>query len=165
MKRFTSLFVFACFTVYAHAGGTPEFVPFPADYKSSYQLYHTQNRANNKQLAELYANSIAVSSSTEAELADGSVIVMEVYKPEVDGDGKPVTGEDGLFKKAKLAAVAVMQKRSDWPEAFDASDRTGDWGYAIYDPAGNIKDNDLNCVSCHTPLAGQDYMFSRSFLK
>ncbi|MBL1141458.1 MAG: cytochrome P460 family protein [Proteobacteria bacterium] len=151
-------------SVFVYAGGTPDFVTFPEDYKSSYILYHTQNRANNKQVADFYANKQAVESIKNGELADGSVVVMEVYKPELDEAGKPVAGVDGLFKKSKLAAIAVMEKRSNWGDQFSAEDRTGNWGYAIYDAKGSIKENNLDCVSCHKPLEKEEFLFTFEYL-
>ncbi|MDX1519907.1 MAG: cytochrome P460 family protein, partial [Gammaproteobacteria bacterium] len=43
-------------------------------------------------------------------------------------------------------------------------DRAGGWGFAIYDPSGNPKENDLECAACHTPLANQEFMFTYSKL-
>lgn len=160
MKKIGSITLLAVISLVALAGGNPEFVSFPDGYKDSFKHYSTQNRQNGKQVADMYANEIAINSAKNGELADGSIITMEVYKPEVGENGNPVTGPDGVFRKSKLAAVAVMEKRSDWDEAYSADERAGNWGFALYDPAGNPKDNDLDCASCHTPLANQDYMFT-----
>lgn len=146
------------------AGGNNEFVAFPDGYKDSFTHYNTQNRANNKQIADMYANQIAIESIKSGSLADGSRIVMEVYLPETNEDGKPVTGPDGLFIKSKLAAIAVMEKKSDWDNAFSADDRAGNWGFALYTPDGTPKKNDLDCVTCHRPLSNQDYMFTHQKL-
>ncbi len=53
-----------------------------------------------------------------------------------------------------------MEKRSQWDADFPANERTGNWGFAIYTPDGNPKENDLDCVTCHTPLSNQNYMFT-----
>ncbi len=164
MKKSIVLLFLVSVSVFVYAGGTPEFVTFPEGYKSSYRLYHTQNRENNKQVADFYANKQAVESIENEELADGSIVVMEVYKPELDEAGKPVAGDDGLFKKSKLAAIAVMEKRSNWDAHFSADDRTGDWGYAIYDAIGGIKENNLDCVSCHKPLEKEEFLFTFEYL-
>lgn len=160
MMKPIGLTALAIFTTAALAGGNPEFVGFPAGYQDDFTRYHVQNRANNKQVAEMYANDIALKSVKTGKLEAGSVIIMEVYKPVVDDDGNPAAGSDGLFEKAKLAAVAVMERRNDWSAEFSADDRTDGWGYALYDPSGAPKENDLDCVSCHAPLAGQEFMFS-----
>ena len=143
----------------AYAGGNPDQVSYPDGYKTEFKKYDTRNRLNGKQVAVLYANQIAIDSLNKGELADGSKIVMEVYKVKVSY-GEPVVGSDGIFQKGKFAAVAVMEKRSDWKGSIDASERAGDWGFAIYHTDGKPKDNDLACASCHTPMPEQDYLFS-----
>ncbi|MXS79877.1 MULTISPECIES: cytochrome P460 family protein [Nitrosomonas] len=145
----------------AFGGGNPEFVKFPENYTEIFSQYGTANRANQTQLAKFYANKIAVDSYKKGEeAAPGSVVVMEIYIPKKDAEGKIQSGEDGLFVIDKLAAVGVMEKRSDWDGTFKAEDRSGNWGFALYEPNGKVKDNDLNCAQCHNPLQKQDNLFS-----
>ncbi len=145
----------------AFSGGDPEHVKFPVGYEESFTKYATANRANQTQVAKLYANEATISGYTQGESgASGSVVVMEIYSTKTDADGKPVAGDDGLFEIDALAAVAVMEKQDEWDASFPAENRTGDWGFAVYNPDGTVKDNDLNCVQCHTPLKGQDYLFT-----
>jgi len=147
------------------AGGRNDQVEYPEGYKGSFTFYNTQNRANNKQIADMYANDIANNSINDAELADGSIIVMEVYKPEVDESGSPIVGDDGLFIKKKFAAVAVMEKRSDWGADYAADERAGAWGFALYDTKGMPKENSLDCATCHQPLTATNFMFTFPKLK
>lgn len=156
--------LFLVITVSAFAGGRNDQVKYPAGYQDTFIHYHTQNRANNKQLARLYANQTATDSSKHGVLADGSIVIMEIHKPKVGADGKPVAGEDGLFLRDKLAAVAVMEKRSDWGADYPADQRAGGWGFALYDTQGQPKENDLECQVCHQPLTKTDFMFSFSRL-
>ena len=145
----------------AHSGGNPEHVKFPEGYADTFTLYSTANRANQTQVAKLYANDAAIASyKKKKKAASGSVVVMEIYATKTGEDGKPVKGSDGLFEIDSLAGVAVMENRADWDEAFSADDRTGNWGFALYNPDGSEKSNELNCVQCHTPLAAQDYLFT-----
>jgi hypothetical protein len=148
-----------------YAGGNPEYVKLPEGYKTDFTNYDTRNRGNGKQLAMLYANKKATDSASDAALADGSTIVMEIYKTVTGEDGHPVTVGDGLFEKGKFAAIAVMEKRSNWDASFDAANRSGDWGFAIYNTDGTVKANDLDCATCHVPLVDSDHLFSRSSLK
>lgn len=146
---------------HAFGGGNSEFVKFPENYTQTFAHYDTANRANQTQLAKFYANKTAVDSYKNGEkAASGSVVIMEIYAPKKDAEGKIQSGEDGLFVIDKLAAVAVMEKRSDWDNAFKAEDRSGGWGFALYEPDGKVKDNELNCAQCHTPLQKQDNLFS-----
>ena len=131
----------AVFGVYA--GGNNDAVKFPAGYKSDFTLYHTQNRAGKPQIVDLYANQTAAASTKAEQLAEGSKIIMEIYKAKQDEAGNPVTLDNGLFEKGKFAAVAVMEKRSDWGADYPAELRAGDWGFALYTPDGQPKENNL----------------------
>ena len=158
-KLFTLIGLLLPFCVYA--GGDPEFVKYPEGYQQIFTKYATANRANQTQLAKLFANEIAVESYKKGEeAAPGSVVIMEIYEPKKDAEGKIISGKDGLFEIEKLAAVAVMEKRNEWDKAFQPDNRVGGWGFAVYNPDGTPKSNDLNCVQCHTPLKEQDYLFS-----
>ena len=147
----------------AYAGGNPEHVSYPEGYKSEFTHYDTRNRANGKQVAVLYANKIALDTATDGKLGEGAKIVMEIYKARMVY-GEPVKNSKGLFVKDKFAAVAVMEKRSTWDASFDTSQRAGDWGFAIYNTDGSVKDNKLECASCHTPMPDNDFLFSHASL-
>jgi hypothetical protein len=160
MKKYGRWLLLAVLPSFVLAGGNTDFVRFPDGYKENFTLYSTHNRMNNEQVADFYANEVAVKSAKEGVFADGSILVMEIYKAEVDEQGERITGPDGVFRKAGLAAVAVMEKRSEWDAAYPVEERTGGWGYAFYDAQGTPKANDLDCVACHTPQANQDYVFT-----
>lgn len=163
MKRTLKIIVAALIAspLLAHAGGDPEYVKFPQGYEKAFTQYGTMNRANQTQVAKLYANEAAISSYKQGQKSSsGAVVVMEIYNPKKDADGKPVPGKDGLFEIDSLAAVAVMENRDNWDAAFPKENRTGNWGFAVYNPDGTPKSNDLNCVQCHTPLQSQDYLFT-----
>lgn len=158
---FTLIFL----SISVFAGGRNDQVPYPENYKNTFTYYNTQNRANNKQIADMYANDLAINSVKSGTLAVGSIIIMEVYKPEVDDASKPVIGADGLFIKKQLAAVAVMEKRSDWSPDYPADERAGPWGFALYDTKGMPKENNLDCATCHQALSSTNFMFTFPKLK
>ena len=163
MKSFIKLLVLGLIAIPLHtqAGGNPDHVKFPQGYEKDFKQYATMNRANQTQVAKLYANEAAVNSYTkDSKSGSGSVIVMEIYDTKKGGDGKPVAGKDGLFEIDSLAAVAVMENKDNWEASFSKEDRTGNWGFAVYNPDGTAKSNDLNCVQWHTPLQAQDYLFT-----
>ena len=149
----------------AYAGGSPTYVVFPEGYDKSFTNYTIMNRAGSAAVAKMYANKVALASYKKGQpAASGSVIVMEVYKPKKDADGKPMVGSDGVNVTDKLAAIAVMERRTTWPGNFMAKDRVGTWGFAIYNPDGTPKKNNLSCVTCHAPLEKQDFLFSHQRL-
>jgi cytochrome P460 len=151
-------------SILAYAGGNPEHVSYPEGYKSEFTKYDTRNRVNGKQVAVMYANKIALDTASDSEIDAGAIIVMEVYKTKPGEDGKPVIGANGVFEKGKFAAVAVMEKQSNWDANFDSKSRAGEWGFALYKTDGTPKDNSLDCASCHTPMPESNYMFSHSSL-
>ncbi len=151
-------------SILVYAGGNPEHVRYPAAYQTEFTLYDTRNRVNGKQVATLYANNIATDTAGGGKLGDGAKIVMEIYKILPGEDGKPMANADGIFQKGALAAVAVMEKRSNWDANFGAHNRAGDWGFAIYNADGTPKDNKLECATCHVPMPESDYLFSYASL-
>ncbi|MBT4770473.1 MAG: hypothetical protein HOO00_08155, partial [Rhodospirillaceae bacterium] len=84
------------FAFNAYAGGDPDYVKYPKGYQESFTNYATMNRNGKEQVAKMYANEVAISSYGKDQKASaGSVIVMEVYKPKKDADGKAVEGSEG----------------------------------------------------------------------
>lgn len=164
MKKIAYILLFLFISLNINAGGNPEHVTFPEGYQTEFKNYDTRNRMNGKQVAVLYANEIAIRGGTQGKLADGAKIVMEIYKTIAGEDGKPTVDEKGNFNKGAFAAIAVMEKRANWSEEFDKNDRAGDWGFALYNTDGSIKENNLPCASCHTPMPEQDYLFSHDSL-
>ncbi len=166
MKKLMLTVVSIFITTTVLAGGDPEFVPFPTGYKQTDSHYATVNRNNGKQVGVLYANEPAMKSIHYGdELIPGSRVIMEVYKLKKDADGNPIMGADGVYEKGDFAAVAVMEKSIEWSDKFPSDHRADEWGFAIYDPKGQPKKNDLDCASCHIPLGNQDELFSHAKLK
>ena len=132
---------------------------FPHAYDATFTNYTKMNRAGSAAVAKMYANDVALSSyKKDMPAAPGSKIVMEVYKPKKDSDGKPVVGAETAL------AIAVMERRDAWPGGLAQGDQLGGWAFAIFNPDGSPKQNDLTCVVCHTPYEKQDYLFSHQKL-
>lgn len=165
-RKTLSIATLSLVTTLAVAGGRPDQVAFPADYAATFHNHVVTNRASGKpEIARVFANDVArTSAATGGALAPGSILVMEIHKAVLDGQGKPVAGADGVYQSAALAAIAVMEKRADWPADYAATERAGDWGFALYGADGTPKENDLVCNSCHLPYAAQDFLFTRAQL-
>ena len=133
----------------AYAGGDPQFVKFPAGYKDSFtRLCHRQSGPNRSSwrcfmpMTPLLRHTgfpTAMPVSMPVWVGPGSIMVMEVYKPRKDDTGAALLTEEGLYVPDKLAAVAVMERRDDWDEAFPADHRINGWGFSIYQPDGTPK--------------------------
>lgn len=143
-------------------------VGFPEGYEKTYTQFTTSNRPDNKTVRYLFANDVAMTSGAGGRaLGSGSILVMEVYKAKLDGDGKPVVGTDGVYENTGLAGYAVMENREGWGDAYPEALRNGDWSYAFFAPDKTHKAgiNEAKCLACHQPLADQDYRFTFAALK
>ena len=141
-----------------------ERIAFPADYETNMQNYVSLDRTQNEdQVIRLFAPEAALDAAKSgAELADGTVLVAEIYKARKDKDGKIVQSSLGRRIRDEMAAIAVMQKEEGWGEKFPEGLRNGDWDFAIFSPKGErLVDKDLNsCRGCHAPLKDTQHLFS-----
>jgi hypothetical protein len=141
----------------------PELVSLPSNYKEEFTHYSSRDRENPEQIAELYANDIALSSVKDgAPLDHGSVLVMEIYKAKLDENGKPMIGDGDRRIKDSLAVIAVMEKQAGWGAEYPEDVRNGEWEYAFFSPDGHtlVERDYAGCFGCHKPLAQQDFVFS-----
>ena len=141
-----------------------ELITFPADYAKGV-MYGTVDRADNKQVRHLYANSkAAIDAAKKGQpLPDGAVLTMVQYAAELDASGNPVKGPDGRFIKTdKIVGYTVMEKRPGWGTDVPEEIRNGDWQYQAFlpDRTPNAKAVLAGCFKCHKPLDKQDFVFS-----
>jgi Cytochrome P460 len=146
-----------------------ELVSYPEGYGENFTHYTTRNRDDErKQVVRIFANQAALASAKAGgPLESGAVIVMEVYKAELDADGTPVKGSDGLFVPSELAAITVMEKRAGWGADYPEAWRNGEWEYAAFtaDAHAPVERDYQPCFACHKPLAESDFLFSFEALK
>ncbi len=146
-----------------------ERIAFPADYQTKMQNYVSLDRTqNDDQLIRLFAaEETLMAAKSGAQLPNGTVLVAEIYKAKKDKDGEVIVSSLGRRIRAKLAAIAVMQKGEGWGAKFPEALRTGDWDFAIFSPAGErLVKKDLNsCRGCHAPLKDTQHLFSLEHMK
>jgi len=126
-------------------------------------MYLEVNRQNGTQVMRVYGNDIAMQGPGEdGRLADGAVLIGEVYPALTDDDDNVITSELGRFIRGDLAAIAVMEKQDGWGADFSDELRNDDWDFNIFSAAtGEPLDTDLNnCRACHAPLDDRDHVFS-----
>lgn len=142
-------------------------VAFPAGYKSFNNYLSLDRTGNDTEIIRLFANDKAAAGpGADGHFADGSVLVGEIYKARLNDKGEAIESSLGRRVRDKLAAIAVMEKRSGWGGTIPEDLRTGDWDFAVFSPDGKRLDKDLNgCRSCHTPLKETDFLFSYDHLK
>lgn len=153
-------FIAAIVSCNLYAGGTPEFVKLPEGYKNQIN-YMTQNRVGQEQVARIFARENFLQAIAAGEpVPENGTIVMEIYEPKRDRDKNPVKGNGGNYLIDHLKAIAVMEYRSEWPAEMPESERAGNWGFALYSPNGEAKENELDCAGCHWQLRRVNYMFT-----
>lgn len=142
----------------------PELVEFPEGYQERFTHYTTRNRPDERmQVIKAYANDVAVQSAADGPPLDsGSVVVMEVYKAELDDQEEPVVGEDGFFVPDELVFLAVMESRDGWGDEYPEEIRNGTWEYAAFDLETHelIERDYTGCFECHKPQDEADYLFT-----
>ncbi|MCW5696411.1 MAG: cytochrome P460 family protein [Bauldia sp.] len=138
-------------------------IAFPADFASEFTLYMEIDRVQNPgQVMRIYANDVALSGlDSEGRFPAGSILVGQIFAARTDADGNVIISDLGRQIIGNPAAVAVMEKEEGWGDAFPDELRNDDWDFAIFSPAGERLDRDLNaCRSCHAPLGDIDHVFS-----
>lgn len=140
---------------------------FPADYKATYKMYQTVNRADINQVRYLYANPVAWQAARDGKpLPDGAVLLLEAHAAKLDADKKPIVGSDGFYVADKLAFYTVMEHGPGWGKDFPEMLRNADWNYGIYTPEFKPRagGNQADCLACHKPLDKANYLFSNDAL-
>jgi Cytochrome P460 len=146
-----------------------DLISYPEGYQDNFTHYATVNRDDErKQVVRIFANDVALTSAKAGgALESGSVIVMEIYKADLDADEQPVKGSDGFFVPAELAAITVMETRTGWGADYPDEWRNDEWEFAAFgaDDHALVERDYQPCFACHKPLTEADYLFSFDALK
>ena len=140
-------------------------IQFP-DVYTTYSIFLSIDKLfpspNDGQIMRIFANYIAMQGPGEdGRLADGAVIVGEIYAAVKDADGNVILSELGRRIRGNFVDIAVMEKQDGWGELFTDEFRNDDWDFALFGPDGARRDIDLNsCRACHAPLDARDHVFS-----
>ena len=101
-------------------------------------------------------NDIAVAAMKAGKqpLPDGSVLAKVAWKAEKN-PSFPVAAEPGAFVQVEFMVKNAEKYKS-----------TGGWGFARFvgnelKPYGKDADFVLECFGCHTPVASNDYLFTK----
>ncbi len=133
-------------------------VALPAGYKAWPKFLSEVQRADVKQVREIYVNPTGYAARQGESYAHGTTFVMENWAAQVDESGTPLRGADGKLVRGILMRVFVMSKAPGNGSAAEV--KNGDWAYGSYDAAGNKTADNLGaCRACHLPLAAKDFVF------
>ena len=143
-------------------------IKFPENYRTTFTHYQSVDRANPKQIGELYANDIAINSLQHGKVfASGSILIMEVYNAKLDKNDDPILDANGRRIKAGLKVIAVREKQPGWGAKWPEDVKNDDWDSIFFSPSSKqpLKKDYATCHQCHKPLTEQDYTFSYDRLK
>ena len=131
---------------------------FPKDYKMFATFLKGIQKPN--AVRDLHINMIGAKTEQGKPFANGSILVMEVFKAQKDMSGEFAKDTQGNLVKGDLAKVLVMQKGEGWGMNAPAGKKNGNWIYSAFKPNGERLDVDYaKCRSCHLPLGdAKDYV-------
>lgn len=138
-------------------------VSFPEGYKSTFVKYHTINFPATRQVRHYYANRQAAEAAKAGRpLPDGSILFAEVHAAKLDGEKKPVMGDDGFYVADKLLFYTAMASDAGWGKDIPDMLRNGNWNYAVFttDKQHRTGANQAECLACHKPLDNTSYVFT-----
>lgn len=144
-----------------------ERVDLPKDYRETFVKYLSLDRIQNPdQFIRLFANNIAMQGKDKnGDLANGSVLVAEVYSVQKNQDGTVKTSQLGRRIKKELKLLAIMEKQEGFGKTSTSQIPVGNWDFAAYKPDGSVAPKNLDeCRACHTPLTQSDFIFSMEHL-
>lgn len=124
----------------------------PADYKNWPKFLLDVQRADAKQVRDIYINPMGAAAQKGQPFANGTTMVMENYAAKAAADGKLVKGE--------LLRVFVMGKGEGWGDTAPQGLKNGDWVYAAYMADGKTPAPEpaVACRACHLPLTKVDFI-------
>ena len=87
-------------------------LPVPAEYKSWPKFLSDIQRADNKQVREIYINPIGHSTKMGDDFPNGTISVMEIYKAREAADGSPLKGARWQICKRRVVESGGDGERS-----------------------------------------------------
>ncbi|MBL8520663.1 MAG: cytochrome P460 family protein [Betaproteobacteria bacterium] len=135
----------------------------PGDYKSWKAQRLNVQRADVKQVRDVYLNDIGAKAPKGGKFGNGTVAVMELYAAKAGADGALEKGADGNLVKGNLLKVFVMGKGEGWGADATNVPKNGDWVYGAYLADGKkAPDPIAPCRTCHLNNIGEakDYVAS-----
>jgi len=140
-------------TVPMNVQPAPNGITYFPDFKN-WKVVSTTDRFDNHTMRIIFGNDIAVRAIADHHInpwPNGTVFAKAAWAQQVDADGNTRTGS--------FLQVEFMIKDSDKYSA------TKGWGYARWlgmdlKPYGKDADFGKECVGCHNPVRGNDYVYT-----
>lgn len=140
---------------------------FPASYKTEFDNYMISDRLGQEdQVIALFANAVARDSARAGgKMAEGSVLVGEIYAAQKDAEGNVIESPLGRRIPAEMKAIVVMERRAEWADQYPDDEKLGGWEFEVFSPAGkNLAKDTAGCRTCHAALPDTDFTFSQAHI-
>jgi hypothetical protein len=142
----------------------PQNINLPADWESRFIRYATMDRADRKQVLQMFVNPEAFAAAAPGQpLPQGTTIIMTVTKARLAPDGTPLRDQQGRFiPEPRPSGIAVQEKQPGWGVGYGPDKRNGEWEYALFTPDGGRNNASVEpCFTCHLQTrAQQDFAFN-----
>jgi hemoglobin len=127
----------------------------PADYRNWKMKLLDIQRADAKQIRDIYVNDIGAKAKPGEKFPAGTISVMDLYAAKALPGGTLEKGPDGKLVKGNLLKVFVMGKHDGWGK--DDMPANGEWIYSAFMPDGKTKAPDplVACRTCHLNNVGE----------
>ncbi|MEZ5738130.1 MAG: cytochrome P460 family protein [Burkholderiaceae bacterium] len=136
-------------------------IAVPAGYRQWPRFLVGIDKVEGKQIRDIYISPRGHKTEPGQAFPDGTISVMEIWKPKSNADGTLVQNAEGKLVKDSLSLVFVMAKSPGAGAKVAPEMRTGDWVYAGYaadgaTPAGPAA---AACRGCHLTQPDNDWVF------
>lgn len=162
MQRFTHLCALLVLGISTAQAGpssvppAPNGIEFPADYPD-WRVISASHRIDNKTMRVILGNDVAIKAAREGKTnpwPDGAVLGKVVWKQTEETHWKTAIAPDKF-----VHAEFMFRDSKKW-----AANGTG-WGWARWvgteqKPYGTDANISQECISCHTPVKGRDWVFT-----
>ncbi|MEE9493148.1 MAG: cytochrome P460 family protein [Gammaproteobacteria bacterium] len=157
----TSLIAFSCLAIATACTAdsvppSPVGIDFPAGYQD-WRVISISHRIDNKTLRVILGNDTAIEASRAGKTnpwPDGSILGKVVWKEQA----KPSW-------PAAIAPNELVHAEFMFKDAKKYAENGTGWGWARWvgmqqTPFGNDAKADQECIACHTPVKGNDWVFT-----
>lgn len=139
---------------------SPNGIEFPADY-ADWRVISVSHRTDHKSMRVILGNDVAVKAAREGHTnpwPDGSALGKVVWKETEEADWKAAIAPDKF-----IHAEFMFKDAEKW------SDNGTGWGWARWvgtdqKPYGKDEHVAQECIACHTPVKGKDWVYTRPAL-
>jgi hypothetical protein len=140
----------------AEVAPAPNGIEFPADY-ADWRVISLSHRTDNHTMRAILGNDIAIAAARDGRTRpwpDGAVLAKVVWK-----ESEKPTWKTAIVPEQFVHAEFMIRDSKKW-----AGNGTG-WGWARWVgsdqvPYGEKAGFEQECIACHTPVQGSDWVFT-----